>query len=107
MGRYCSKGECEKGDLSDLLTQTGARLMDAAGMLRMEASEWRSRKNEPPNQFLNHMPSRQLGNTAWADKCERVAKINEAAAAVFLAQARKAADAVGDPAHASTQRTVA
>lgn len=69
-----------------LLARAGAQLMDAAGMLRMEAGEWRSRKKAQPKNFD------AMTDAAWADKCERLAKINEAAAASFLETARKLAE---------------
>lgn len=88
-----------------LLTQAVARLMDAAGMLRMEAGEWRSRKNEQPKNF------EAMTDKAWADKCERVAKINEAAADAMIETAKQIAQAstaaVGDPSHHATAQTVA
>lgn len=59
----------------ELLTKAFALLDDAAGMLRMEANEWRSRRNDPPKSWLSSSDAK-----AWAIKCERVAEINISAA---------------------------
>lgn len=72
-----------------LLIRAGALLLDAAGMLRMEADEWRGRKSSPPKNWTAHADA-----ASWADKCERIAETDERAAKAMLEHARKIGEAV-------------
>ncbi len=77
----------------DLLTRAGAQLLDAAGMLRMEAAEWRDRKSQVPKGWDNGAATAGLAKKAWADRCERIAETNNSAATAFAATAKKIAAA--------------
>lgn len=72
-----------------IANRAGALLLDAAGMLRMEASEWRDRMGQPPKDWTRHASA-----TDWKEKCERVASINISAATSMAETAKKIAEAV-------------
>jgi hypothetical protein len=76
----------DRSSTSALMTKAGALLMDAAGMLRLEAQEWRSRKRQMAT-------GGEWTPTTWADKCERVAAINDKAATAMVEHAKKLAEA--------------
>jgi len=69
-----------------LLNRAGALLLDAADMLRIEAEEWRSRKNSIPRSWHS-------GMSDWAERCDRIAGTNTAAATAMSETAKKIAEA--------------
>ena len=62
-------------------------LVNAGGMLHLEAHEWRSRKNSIPRTW-------DSGISAWAERCERVGNNNANAAAAMLDIAELLSDAI-------------
>jgi hypothetical protein len=82
-------------DDKQLMIRAGARLMDAAGMLKMEAEEWRRRKSEPSKEWLRSSASDAKG---WAERCERIAKTNMEAAHAMFDHAKLLAEATTDKA---------
>lgn len=72
-----------------LMTKAGALLLDAAGMLQIEAQEWRDRSRETPPPAY-----RSGGAKAWAERCERIASTNISAATSMSETAKKIAAAL-------------
>lgn len=66
------------------ITQAGALLIDAAGMLRLEAQEWLDRKG-------TIAPGKGWSLNEWKERCERIAAINRQAADKMSAVAKKLA----------------
>ena len=72
-------------DIKALVIKAGAQLLDAAGMLRIEAAEWQARGDNVPSDWnVNERGS-------WAARCERIAETNNKAALVFQATAKELA----------------
>jgi hypothetical protein len=82
------KSREDRSSTAALLTRAGALLIDAAGMLRIEAAEWRSRKSSVPRSWDG-------GMSEWANKCERIADTNVAAATSMSEHAKRIAKATG------------
>ena len=68
-----------------VLHKSGSLLLDAAGMLRMEAREWLDRRSYPVPQWEKD---------GWSDRCERIAATNTSAATAMEQTAKKIAEAV-------------
>jgi hypothetical protein len=66
-----------------VLVKAGSLLMDAAGMLRIEAREWLDRRSYPVPQWEKD---------GWSDRCERIAQTNIAAATSMEQTAKQLAE---------------